>query len=185
VTLKRNPVVIIGVDRGGVGRDNTSEHGRESQREGACPDILRTYDRRHVTDHASLTKMGNEEKTLVARRTYSLPEELARHALRKRFAPDELRGACREAGLELGWEDARKARFRTAAQMVGMWGCLDLPASYAPYALCDARLGYIDGYTRVLVSGELSEEETARAAEARWGLRWREKLEAARRRAGA
>jgi hypothetical protein len=54
----------------------------------------------------------------------------------------------------------------------------------APYALRDARLGYIEGYTSVLVSGGLSERETVRAAEARWGGGWREKLEAALRRAG-
>ncbi len=68
--------------------------------------------------------------------------------------------------------------------MVGLWGDLDLPARVAPYALCDARLGYIAGYASVLVSEELSEAETARAAEPRWGNGRREKLEAARRRAG-
>jgi hypothetical protein len=48
------------------------------------------------------------------------PKELARHAPRKRFAPDELRGACHEAGEELGWEDASKGRFRTAAQITAV-----------------------------------------------------------------
>jgi len=43
--------------------------------------------------------MGNEQKTLAARGTYSLPEELARHTPRNRFAPDELRGTCHEAGV--------------------------------------------------------------------------------------
>ncbi len=114
---------------------------------------------------------------------YTLPEELARHVSGKRFAPDELRGACRAAGEGLGLEDAKEARFRTAAEMVGMWRGLDLPAWIAPYALRDARLGYLNGYERTLVSGELSEEQTVRAAESRWGDGWREKLGAARRRA--
>ena len=115
--------------------------------------------------------------------TYVLPEELARHVSKKGFAPDELRGACRLAGEGLGSEDAREARFRTAAEMVEMWGGLDLPAWIAPYALRDARLGYLNGYERALVSGELSEGQTVHAAESRWGDGWREKLEAARQRA--
>jgi hypothetical protein len=114
---------------------------------------------------------------------YTLPEELARHVSRERFAPDELRGACRAAGEGLGREDAKEARFRTAAEMVGMWRGLDLPAWIAPYALRDARLGYLNGFERTLVSGELSEKQTVRAAESRWGDGWREKLETARRRA--
>lgn len=111
---------------------------------------------------------------------YRLPDELARHALKERFAPDELRGACRVAGEGLGREDARSARFRSAAEMVSLWGVLDLPARVAPYALRDVRLGYIEGYASVLVSGELSEGKSTRAAEARWGGRWQEKLHAAR-----
>ena len=114
---------------------------------------------------------------------YTLPEELTRHVSRKRFAPDELRGSCRAAGEGLGREDAKEARFRTAAEMVAMWRGLDLPAWIAPYALRDARLGYLNGYESTLVSGELSEEQTVRAAESRWGDGWREKLGAARRRA--
>ena len=114
---------------------------------------------------------------------YTLPEDLARHAPKKGFAPDELRGACRAAGEELGREDAKEPRFRTAAEMVEMWRGLDLPAWIAPYALRDARLGYLNGYERALVSGELSEGRTVRAAESRWGDGWREKLEAVRRRA--
>ena len=121
---------------------------------------------------------------MVARGTYSLPEELARHAPRERFAPDELRGACREAGQALGWEDAQEARFRTAAQMVEMWRGLDLPAWQAPYVLRDARLGYLNGYERALISGEMSEQQISNAAESRWGQRWREKLRAARERSG-
>jgi hypothetical protein len=121
---------------------------------------------------------------LVARDKYLLPEELARHAWKERFAPDELRGACRAAGEGLGREDAEEARFRTAAEMVEMWRGLDLPAWIAPYALRDARLGYLNGYERVLISGGLSEERIVRAAESRWGEEWREKLGAARRRAG-
>jgi hypothetical protein len=121
---------------------------------------------------------------LVARRKYQLPEELARHAPKSRFAPDELRRACREAGEGLGREDAGEARFRTAAEMVEMWRGLDLPAWIAPYALRDARLGYLNGYESVLISGGLSEGRIVRAAESRWGGEWREKLEAARRRVG-
>jgi hypothetical protein len=64
--------------------------------------------------------MGNEENPLVAPGTYSIPKELARHAPRKRFAPDELRGACHEAGEGLEWEDASKGRFRTAAQITAV-----------------------------------------------------------------
>lgn len=63
-----------------------------------------------------------------------------------------------------------------------MWRGLDLPAWISPYALRDARLGYLKGYDRTLVSAEPSRSETARAARARWGERWEQKLEAARRR---
>lgn len=126
---------------------------------------------------------GEETERLAARGGYRLPEELARHAHKERFAPEELRGACREAGEGLGQEDAREARFRTAAEMVALWEGLDLPGWVAPYALRDARLGYLNGYERALVSGELSESQTARAAESRWGDGWRERLAAARQRA--
>jgi hypothetical protein len=128
--------------------------------------------------------MGNEEKPLVARGIYSLPEELARHAPRERFASDELREVCVKAGEELGWEDARKARFRAATQMVEMWSGLDLPAWEAPYVLRDARLGYLNGYERALISGGMSEEQIGYAAESRWGERWPEKLRAAREKFG-
>lgn len=117
-------------------------------------------------------------------REYPLPEGLARHLSREAFAPDELREACREAGVELGRSDAAEARFRSAAQMVALWEGLDLPAWVAPYALRDARLGYLKGYAEALLSGDLSEEQTSRAAEARWGGTWKEKLAAARERAG-
>jgi hypothetical protein len=120
---------------------------------------------------------------LVSRGEYTLPEELARHTPKETFTPDELRLACREAGEGLGREDAGEARFRAAAEMVAMWGGLDLPAWVAPYVLRDARLGYLNGYERALVSGELSEEQTARAAEARWGESWQQRLAAARERA--
>jgi hypothetical protein len=120
---------------------------------------------------------------LVPRGGYTLPEELARHAPKEDYSPDELRRACRDAGEGLGREDAGEARFRAAAEMVALWRGLDLPAWVAPYVLRDARLGYLNGYERTLVSGELSEDQTARAAEARWGERWREKLAAARERA--
>ena len=131
--------------------------------------------------------MGDEEKSESRHRsrgTYSLPEELARHAPSKWFAPDELRGACREAGEELGREDAKEARFRSAAQMVEMWRGLDLPAWEAPYVLRDARIGYLNGYESALISGDMSELQINHAAEARWGERWRERLKAARERSG-
>jgi hypothetical protein len=131
--------------------------------------------------------MGDEEKTERSHRprgTYSLPEELARYAPRRRFAPEELRGVCREAGECLGWEDAREAGFRAAAQMVEIWRGLDLPAWEAPYVLRDARLGYLNGYESALISGRMSEQQISRAAESRWGERWRERLEAARERSG-
>ena len=128
--------------------------------------------------------MNDEEKSPVARGAYSLPEELARHAPGEQFAPGELREACRGAGEELGWEDAWAPRFRTAAQMVAMWRGLDLPGWEAPYVLRDARLGYLQGYEKALVSGGMSERQIGRAAESRWGERWREKLEAARKRSG-
>ena len=113
---------------------------------------------------------------------YPLPEELARHARKGGFAPSELREVCRSAGEGLGLEDAAEARFRPAAEMVEMWLGLDLPAWVAPYALRDARLGYLRGYGEALVSGELSGERAERAARARWGEGWWEKLEAARER---
>ena len=131
--------------------------------------------------------MGNEEKTVRrdrSRGTYSLPDELALHAPSRRFAPDELRVVCREAGEELGREDAKEARFRTAAQMVEMWRGLDLPAWEAPYVLRDARLGYLNGYESALTSGDMSEEQVNNAAQGRWGERWRERLKAARERSG-
>jgi hypothetical protein len=131
--------------------------------------------------------MGNDYETgrrYRSRGTYSLPEELARHAPKKSFAPEELRGVCREAGEELGWEDAKKASFRAAAQMVEIWRGLDLPAWEAPYVLRDARLGYLNGYERAVISGDMSEQQIIRAAEARWGEKWRERLGAAHERSG-
>ncbi len=120
---------------------------------------------------------------MVSHGEYPLPEELAHHAPKSRFAPDELRRACREAGEGLGREDAREARFRTAAEMVALWHGLNLPAWEAPYVLRDARLGYLKGYERALLSGELSERWIARAAESRWGAGWQERLAAVRERA--
>jgi hypothetical protein len=119
---------------------------------------------------------------LATQGEYRLPEKLARHAHKEWFTPDELRAACREAGEGLARADAVDASFRTAAEMVALWEGLDLPAWVAPYALRDARLGYLAGYGETLTSGKLSEEQTSRAAEARWGQRWREKLAAARER---
>lgn len=122
------------------------------------------------------------EKDSAVRGKYSLPEELARYAPKRLFAPDELREVCLGAAEELGREDAREATFRTAAQMVEMWRGLDLPAWEAAYVLRDARLGYLRGYERALVRGELSEERIGCAAERRWGERWEEKLRTARER---
>lgn len=113
---------------------------------------------------------------------YPLPEVLARFAKGESFAPNELREACRLAGEGLGREDAREARFRSAAEMVEMWRGLNLPAWVAPYALRDARLGYLTGYGEGLVSGELPEGRLEKAARARWGDGWREKLATARER---
>ncbi len=115
---------------------------------------------------------------------YRLPEELARHTSGEEFAPEDLRAACREAGEGLGRADAGEARFRSAAAMVALWRGLDLPAWEAPYVLRDARLGYINGYERALVSGGLSATRTSGAAEARWGEDWPKRLEAVRKRAG-
>lgn len=82
----------------------------------------------------------------------------------------------------MGFDDAREARFRSAAEMVEMWRGLDLPAWISPYALRDARLGYLNGYDESLVSGELSQDQTNLAAQIRWGERWKQKLDAARQR---
>jgi hypothetical protein len=94
----------------------------------------------------------------------------------------ERRGAGGGGGGGRGGEDAGEARFRPAAAMVEMWRGLDLPAWVAPYALRDARLGYLRGYGEALVSGELSGERAERAARARGGGGWGVKLEAARER---
>jgi hypothetical protein len=95
-----------------------------------------------------------------------------------------LRRACHIAGEELGREDAKGARFRSAAQMVEMWRGLDLPAWEAPYVLRDARIGYLKGYESVLISDDMSEEQIKNAAQGRWGERWQERLRAARERSG-
>lgn len=115
---------------------------------------------------------------------YRLPGELARHAPGDEFDPDELRKVCQKAGENLGAEDAGEAFFRSAAEMVALWRGLDLPAWKAPYILRDARLGYLNGYEQALISGRLCEEQTRRAAEARWGEDWRKRLEAALARTG-
>jgi hypothetical protein len=65
-----------------------------------------------------------------------------------------------------------------------MWRGLDLPAWEASYVLRDARLGYLNGYERALISGEMSEQQISYAAESRWGERWPERLSAARERSG-
>ena len=87
---------------------------------------------RSAPDRASLTpNAARGGEGLVSHGEYPLPEELASHAPKSRFVPDELRRACREAGEELGREDAREARFRTAAEMVALWHGLDQPSSPA------------------------------------------------------
>ena len=118
----------------------------------------------------------------IPRDGYPLPRDLARHAQGERLAPDELREACLAAGEGVGAEEAGEARLRTAAEMGELWRGLDLPAWVAPYALRDARLGYLKGYEMALVSGGLSLDKATRAARARWGARWEQKLEAARQR---
>ncbi|CAN5729741.1 hypothetical protein BH24ACT22_BH24ACT22_14290 [soil metagenome] len=115
---------------------------------------------------------------------YPLPNPLARYAAGGEFAPDELREVCKEAGEKLAEEDATEACFRSAAEMVALWRGLDLPAWEAPYILRDVRLGYLNGYDRALVSGELHEDRIKRAAEARWGEDWHRRLEAVRERSG-
>lgn len=88
------------------------------------------------------------------------------------------------AGEKLGREDAAAARFRSAAEMIGMWRGFDLPAWEAPYALRSARLGYLKGYEDALLSGDLPGERIRRAAQARWGEGWHGKLEEALKRTG-
>jgi hypothetical protein len=114
-----------------------------------------------------------------------LPESLARHApVSGPYQPSELNEICRKAGEGLGREDAALGEFRSAAQMIALWRDLDLPAWKAPYALRAARLGYLAGFGEALVSSGLDEETASRAASARWGERWQERLEALRRREG-
>lgn len=122
---------------------------------------------------------------MTAAGQYYLPQELARHASdRGPFSPGELREVCHRAGEGLGREDAARAEFRVAAQMVSLWQDLDLPAWEAPYVLRAARLGYLSGFGGALVRGGLDEETASRAASARWGERWPERLEALRGRRG-
>ena len=135
--------------------------------------------------------MGRWRRTTHVRRIeildddgYPLPPELARHSRSGEVSPDKLRDVCRETGKGLGREDAAAGRFRPAREMVEMWRGLDLPAWIAPYALRDARLGYLNGYEEALVSGELAEDLARRAAKARWGQEWRRRLEAVRKRTG-
>lgn len=112
---------------------------------------------------------------------YPLPEALAAGGFRDVFTPAELREVCQRAGENLGRADAGRAFFRPAADMIALWYGLDLPAWEAPYVLRAARLGYLAGYTQALVSGNLpGGDAEARAAKARWGAGWEEKLAAAR-----
>ncbi|WP_152670704.1 hypothetical protein [Rubrobacter aplysinae] len=66
--------------------------------------------------------------------------------------------------------------------MVSLWRDLDLPAWKAPYALRAARLGYLAGFGDALTRGGLDEGTASRAAAARWGGRWQERLGALRKR---
>ena len=97
---------------------------------------------------------------------------------------------CRAAGERLGFRDAGRAVFRTAAGMIGLWEGLDLPAHLAPYALREARLGYLKGYKARLLAGDLPATDRGespsleRAARARWGESWRVRLEQSRSRRG-
>lgn len=123
---------------------------------------------------------------MTAADEYHLPRELARHAPeRGPLRPDRLREVCRRAGEGLGREDAARSEFRQAAEMVSLWRGLDLPAWEAPYVLRDARLGYLSGFSGALVRGGLGEETVSRAASARWGERWPERLRALRDREGS
>ncbi len=63
---------------------------------------------------------------------YPLPGELARYVSGTEFNPGELRGVCRRAGREPGREDAGRARFLSAAEMVALWRGLDLRAWETP-----------------------------------------------------
>ncbi len=67
--------------------------------------------------------------------------------------------------------------------MISLWEGLDLPAWVAPYALRDARLGYLAGYEEILLSEELPEDATNVAAKARWGEAWSKRLAARGRKA--
>lgn len=73
------------------------------------------------------------------REACQLPDELARHAFGEKFAPEDPRDACREAGKGSGCADPREAKSRSMAEMVALWHGLDLPAWEAPYALRNAR----------------------------------------------
>lgn len=116
---------------------------------------------------------------------YHLPRDLARHLPeRGPFQPGELRDVCWRAGEGLGKESASRGEFYQAAGMISLWRGLDLPAWEAPYALRDARLGYLSGFSEVLVSGNLDETTASRAASARWGNRGPERLQALRERQG-
>lgn len=118
---------------------------------------------------------------MTAAGKYYLPHELARHAPeRDSFTPEELREVCRRAGEGLGYEDAGRGAFRSAAEMVSLWQDLDLPAWEAPYVLRVARLGYLSGFGEALASGDLDEQRARDAASARWGARWPERLQALR-----
>lgn len=121
---------------------------------------------------------------MTAAGKYHLPGDLARHAPeRGPFDPESLREVCRRAGEGLGREDAARGEFRRAARMISLWRGLDLPAWEAPYALRAARLGYLSGFSEALLSDSLDEETVRRAASARWGERWPERLQALRDRA--
>src|SRR5215212_3727963 len=65
----------------------------------------RAPSRVNILGGAPPTVLASPSKGVSLAGRYTLPQELARRAPEKRFAPDELRGACRAAGEGLGRED--------------------------------------------------------------------------------
>jgi hypothetical protein len=98
-----------------------------------------TAETRHVTDRASLAEMGDPEETPCGRYIPPLPELQSRHVPRSGPPPPSC-AAPATRRKRLGREDARKARFRTAAQMVAMGRGLELPAREGPYVLRAAKM---------------------------------------------
>ena len=139
--------------------------------------IPRPPPRKHAPDVlASSRKRLAEEVRLDEQGGYPLPEELARHAREGGFAPGELREVCRSAGEGLG---GRTRRRPGSARRLRWWRCGGAGPASLGGALRAARRAprYLRGYEIAVVSGELPEERVERAARARWGEGWEEKLE--------